>query len=901
MKDILPFLISGVATGAIYGLAGSGLVLSYKTSGIFNFGHGAIATAAAYLFYWMHQDQGWHWGIAFFLSVGVAGPLMGLGMERIARLLAPQRTAMKIVGTVGLILVVQGVATLLYGADPISVEQYLPKGNDFFSLAGVNTKYSYVIITAVAVAAVAALYVLFRSTRIGLSMRAVVDDADLLATKGTDPVRVRRVAWIISTTFAALSGVLVAPLIGLEPIGLTFLVVQAFGAAALGAFSSIPLTFAGGLLIGIVADLSKKYVLDVSWLSGLPSSLPFIVLFIVLLVLPRRKLVRPSKVEVRPPLEWRAPPSMRIGTAVILLGLFLWFPLVVGTRLSYFTLGLTQMILFLSLGLLVRTSGQVSLCHSIFAGVSAAVFSQLVVQHHMPWFLALLLAALVAVPVGAFVAIPAIRLSGLFLALATFGFAIMFERLLYPLNWMFTSYGNGRSMPRPSIAQSDRAFYYLVLFFVVLTALAMLAIQRSRHGRMLRGLADSPLSMSVLGLSTNLTRVVVFCASAFFAGVAGVLYGASVNVATEGDRYYSSFNSLILLAVLALAPFAAVPWFAVFVGLTAVIPAYLTSADTTNWMNVVFGFFAVYIATEGGPRTMPVPLQRVFERVGRAKPKVMTAPSGDQSLAAPVFAVPAGDGLRINNLSVRFGGLSAVSDLTLHAPTGRITGLIGPNGAGKTTTFNACFGLNRPSAGSILLDGKDVSHDSPASRGRLGLGRTFQIVELCESLTVEDNVALGREASMAGGNLRTQLMSTSGHRREIEQATWAAMELCGIDHLVGHQAGALSTGQRRLVELARCLAGPFHLLLLDEPSSGLDREETLLFADVLVRVVRDRHVGVLLVEHDMSLVMSVCQYLYVLDFGQLIFDGSPQEVAGSPIVQGAYLGSAELAAQEAGS
>jgi len=900
LKDILPFIVSGVATGAIYGLAGSGLVLSYKTSGIFNFGYGALATAAAYFFYWMHQDQGWNWEVSAFVAVLVAGPLMGLVMERIARLLAPQRTAMKIVGTVGLILIVQGLATLKYGADPISVDQFLPKGNDFFNLGGVNIKYSYVIITVVALLAVAALYLLFRLTRTGLAMRAVVDDADLLATKGTDPVRVRRVAWIISTTFAALSGVLVAPLIGLEPIGLTFLVVQAFGAAAIGTFSSIPLTFAGGIAIGIVADLSKKYVLDVSWLSGLPSSLPFIVLFIVLLVTPRRKLVRPSKVEVRPPLQWRAPVSIRIVVGVVVLAAFLWFPTVVGTKLSYFTLGLTEMILFLSLGLLVRTSGQVSLCHSIFAGVGAAVFSQLAYEHHMNWLLALVLAGLVVVPIGAFVAIPAIRLSGLFLALATFGFAIMFERLFYPLNWMFTSYGNGRPVPRPSIAQTDKAYYYLVLFFVVLTAFAMIGIQRSRHGRMLRGLADSPLSVSVLGLSTNLTRLIVFCISAFFAGVAGVLYGGSVNVATEGDRYYSAFNSLFLLAVLALAPFAAVPWFAVFVGLTAVIPAYLTSANTASWLNVIFGFFAILVSTEGGPRTMPVAAQRFFEKIGRAKPPVVRAPAFEGAATAALHPVPTGDGLRINNLTVRFGGLTAVTDLTLHAPTGRITGLIGPNGAGKTTTFNACFGLNRPSGGSILLDEKDVSHQPPAARGRLGLGRTFQIVELAESLTVESNVALGREASMAGGRFTTQVKSSAAQRHEIEQATWASMELCGIADLAKRQAGDLSTGQRRLVELARCLAGPFHLLLLDEPSSGLDRDETLLFADVLQRVVRDRRVGVLLVEHDMSLVMSVCDYLYVLDFGQLIFEGTRQEVAASPIVQAAYLGSAELAAQEAG-
>ena len=148
-------------------------------------------------------------------------------------------------------------------------------------------------------------------------MRAVVDDPDLLDIQGTSPSRVRRISWIIGSTFAALSGVLIVPLIGLEPIALTFLVVQAFGAAAIGFFASIPLAYLGGIVIGIVADVSKKYVLDVDWLGGLPASLPFLILFVVLLLTPRRKLVPPSSTEARPALQWHGPPALRysVGAA----------------------------------------------------------------------------------------------------------------------------------------------------------------------------------------------------------------------------------------------------------------------------------------------------------------------------------------------------------------------------------------------------------------------------------------------------------------------------------------------------------------------------------------------------------------------------------------------------------
>jgi ABC-type branched-subunit amino acid transport system ATPase component len=167
-------------------------------------------------------------------------------------------------------------------------------------------------------------------------------------------------------------------------------------------------------------------------------------------------------------------------------------------------------------------------------------------------------------------------------------------------------------------------------------------------------------------------------------------------------------------------------------------------------------------------------------------------------------------------------------------------------------------------------------------------------MELFNSLTVYENVALGREASLAGSQPWRHLVSEPGERKELARATAEAIELCGIQDLATQQAGRLSTGQRRLLELARCLAGQFDVLLLDEPSSGLDATETAQFGELLHRVVDDRGVSILLVEHDMALVMTVCDYIYVLDFGAQIFDGTPREVGASPQVRAAYLGSEEV-------
>jgi ABC-type branched-subunit amino acid transport system ATPase component len=251
-------------------------------------------------------------------------------------------------------------------------------------------------------------------------------------------------------------------------------------------------------------------------------------------------------------------------------------------------------------------------------------------------------------------------------------------------------------------------------------------------------------------------------------------------------------------------------------------------------------------------------------------------------------SVPA---LAVHEVTVQFGGVTAVRSLDLVAPIGHITGLIGPNGAGKSTTFNVCSGLVRATHGSVLLDGSDLSHLSVPQRAHAGLGRTFQRIELFDSLTVYENVALGREARLASRSPVTQLVTRPRERRVVAEAADSALTQCGIADIRSRRAGALSTGQKRLVELARALAGDFRMLLLDEPSSGLDVRESEHFGELLRSVVASTGVGVLIVEHDISLIADVCDYVYVLDFGELIFEGMPGAVLRSEIVRAAYLGS----------
>ena len=247
-------------------------------------------------------------------------------------------------------------------------------------------------------------------------------------------------------------------------------------------------------------------------------------------------------------------------------------------------------------------------------------------------------------------------------------------------------------------------------------------------------------------------------------------------------------------------------------------------------------------------------------------------------------------GLEVRDVTVRYGGHVALHDLTLDAPLGVITGLIGPNGAGKTTAFNACSGIVRQSSGKVVLNGKDITALPPQRRAEAGLGRTFQRMELFESSTVRENVALGREAILAGSRPARHLWATRADRAVIDCAADEALAVCGIEDLADRWVLDLSTGQRRLVELARAVAADRSVLLLDEPSSGLDASETARFGEVLVQLIEAKGVGILLVEHDMSLVMQICRDLYVLDFGRLLFTGSTTEARASEVVRRAYLG-----------
>jgi ABC-type branched-subunit amino acid transport system ATPase component/branched-subunit amino acid ABC-type transport system permease component len=898
---VLPFIIAGLTTGGVYGLAGVGLVLTYKTSGILNFAHGAIAAVAAYLFYTLFVTLHWSWPVAALTVIVGVGVGLGLVMEILSRRASGKSLTLRVGVTVGVLLIIVNGISLIYGTSQTrTVPQYLAVGHSV-DIAGTNVRVSDLIVFAVTLICTAVLSIFLARSRRGLTMKAVVENPVLLDLTGTNPRATRRYAWIAGVTLAALSGVLIAPLLTLDPIALTFLVVAAFGAAALGAFRHLMTTFVGGLAIGIAMSLMTKYFSS-GLLAGLSPSLPFLVLFAAMLLLPRRYLKpeawRPQPVRS----NWRAPASLQITAGVVVVALLCFVPSMAGIHLTDWTSALAMSVLFMSLSLLVKTSGQVSLCHVSFAAIGVCAFAHLTTDTGLPWAVALLATAVVVAPIGGLLTLPAIRLSGIYPALATFGFGILLQYFLYFEGPMFGEIGS-LDIPRPDLSgiglNGDSGYYFLVLALTVGFALLMLTIERGRLGRLLRGAADSPTALRAGGASLNVTWTLAFCLSAGLAGVAGALVGSAQQVVSA--QSYPPVISLSYFALIVIVG-GGNPWNAVIASFSLLlIPSYIGGHTTTLVLQLIFGVSVVaYAVLPDSAQGTPVWLQRAIDRTfGRITLRRRSI-KDQEELQVSRPKVADDSELKIGEVTVKYGGLVAVDSCSLNVFPGKVTGLIGPNGAGKTTMFNACSGLAPVGAGEIVLGGADLRSMSPARRARKGLGRTFQQLQLYESQTVRENVAKGVEAAEAGLNPLRHLAARPDQKRDRAAIVSEALEVCLISDLAETPVQYLSTGHRRLVELARCIAGPFDVLLLDEPSAGLDRAETAQFGEIVTKVVEERHVGVLLVEHDMDLVLGLCEDIYVLDFGRIVFQGSPKEVIASPVVQSAYLGSAAVEAVAGG-
>ncbi len=584
-SDFLRAVLQGAPPGAVYALVALGFVLTYQTSGVFNLAFGAQAYVSAAMYFKARLIWGWPTVWAVLLSVVVLAPLVGLALEvLIFKHLRSASAVSKLVVAIGLAVALPNLFDIIAsfkpasGVTPVGV---VPGGADvFYSVFGLyRFSRNELVDMGVALVAVIGLGAVFRFSPIGLRMRAVVESARMTELNGIAASRVAAFSWALSSLFAGVAGVLIAPRFNtLGSSDFFSLMVVAIAAAAVGSLASLPLALAGGLGLGIViAELNTflpRWGTDSAWVrtvqDNLTPSVPFLVLFAVLALVPG---IRRAQGAGDPLSGVEPPPAARVGRpdprramAMRLLGA----AIVTGGGAVVLTRGdqlwvyqVTQAvviaIIFLSVTVITGTGGQISLCQGAFAAIGACTVYQLAVRYDMSVLVAMLLGGLVAAAVGAILSLPVRRLGGIWTAIATLAFAYFFDAVMIKLSWVgggAASLLRGTAVPRPTLGPWDlsheKTFLVFAAVVLAVVAAAVVALRSGTFGRSLIALRGSEVGAQSIGISAARTRLIAFAVSAFIAGLGGGLLAISqrdVNYGANFTPFAALFWTVLVVAL----------------------------------------------------------------------------------------------------------------------------------------------------------------------------------------------------------------------------------------------------------------------------------------------------------------------------------------------------------------
>ncbi|WP_433218283.1 ABC transporter permease subunit [Dactylosporangium sp. CS-047395] len=903
LTDVIRFAVLGLGAGAIYGLSALGIVLIYRGSGILNFSQGAVGMLGAYVFY-LQREDGTPAPVAALLAIGVGLAIGALVHQLVMRPLRDAPPVSRLIATLGVFALLFGLGQYLFGVGRARIVQSILPGGSTTVLPGIRIGTDRLTILAIGVALAVVLTVVYRSTRFGLATSAVAENGRASSALGISPDTVATVNWMIGCALSVVSAVLIVSIGTLQVENLAMLIVPALAAALLGGFRSFPLTMAGGLLIGMLES-------EVAWIGtrqhadGWGQTVPFIVIILVLVISGRSLPLRGEAIQRPPQLGTGiVRPWVLLVTGVIALGLlyFVFPPALLGATEITLALGLVV----LSLVVVTGYTGQLSLAQMALAGMGAWIAARLVADHGVPFWLALLAGVVGAVPVGIIVGLPALRTRGMNLAVVTLCLAVVLEHQIFSSTERTGGF-TGINVGSPKIFGVDMDTYFwpsryaifcLVLF--ILAAIMVANLRRGRAGRRLVAVRSNERAAASLGISVTRAKIFAFGISAGLAAAGGVLLSFRQPNVTFVPTY-TAFQSIFAVV------FSIIGGIGYLVG--AVIGAmYAPAGLLSGVISQLFPgtAFAQFISrNEVGQMILGLTLLLVLPQLPnglatqRLPGRLIPAWFRARKRRRPVAALPDPTDFSVTErtvdvrgLTVRFGGVTALDDVALELVPGQVHGLIGPNGAGKTTLIDALTGFVESPGAVMTLDGQDISRWPAQRRAAAGISRSFQSLELFETMTVRENL-------LAASDRRDWLafLANLVHpgRDRYSPAALAAIREFHLEDDLERKPDELPYGRRRLLAIARSVATGASVLLLDEPAAGLDDTETAELGHLIRRLATELRMAVLLVEHNVSVVLDVSDRVSVLNFGKLIASGTPAEIRSDPAVITAYLGDATKA------
>jgi ABC-type branched-subunit amino acid transport system ATPase component/ABC-type branched-subunit amino acid transport system permease subunit len=911
VTNFIQFAALGLGTAAIYGLLAPGIVLIYRGSGVVNFAQGALALNGAIVF--AELKRGGTQTLLALIAAVAAGAVSGVAFQMLVmRQLRRAAALTRMIATLGLLVTISSAAGLHYGSQLVLIKPFLPAHP--WTIFGVTVPSDRVILYGIVVLVTAGLALGQRWWLTGLATRAAAEKEFAAMALGWSPNSLAVINWGLGGALAGLAGAFIAPFMGLVPGQLTLLVVPALAAALLARFESFWISLAGATAIGVGQSLILEYWQQ----TGASDALPFLAI-IVVLTLTGQSLPLRSHFADRLPSLGRG--NLRPITTVVLIGmtavLFLYvFNLNWQTA---FIVTFAVSTVLLSVIVLTGYAGQISLAQYAVAGLGAYIAGRLIAAEHWSFLPAAAAAVFATSLLGLVFALPALRTRGVNLAVVTLGLGVavnaaLFSNTAYTGGISGTLVGNIKIFGLDITALFHPARYGIFVLICFATLAVMVAnLRRSTQGRRMIAIRENERAAAALGISVVSTKIYAFCVASAIAAVGGILIAFQYTSIVLGA--FGPFQSIYALA------FSVIGGLGFVVG--SLFGSQLSSGGISSLLNGVIPQIASYLALFAGiglllaimvnpdgiaPKVIAQwrSLGRALRKIGpvRRSAALRARVRGAREIDVRALVEDAvasigdrrvvGRTLSVKELTVNFGGVTAVDHVSLNVGPGEIVGLVGPNGAGKTTLIDAVSGFVRAGSGSeITIDDRSVTKLNAARRVGEGVSRSWQSLELFEDVTVLDNLVIASEAGK--GRLHEGLRGLlAPHRPWLHPgAALAVTDFELLDDLLRNPA-ELPYGRRRLVGIARTLANDASILLLDEPTSGLSDLESAELGDLLRRLADERGIGILLVEHNVALVMAICDRVVVLNFGRKIAEGSPDVVRADPDVIAAYLGATRI-------